>query len=435
MYSREFLSLISGFYILSIAQSNYSKMTFSKHFNDHPFPYHHELELDIATLTNLGIGLGRIDGWVIMVPFALPGERIRARVYRNHKNYSEADLIEILRASPKRVQPSCPLFGLCGGCQYQNLEYAEQLQWKQNQVQEAFERIGSIFFPVNPTHPSPKQYGYRSKLTPHYSGSPQSSELQIGFLKCSNRSQLVDVPSCPIAMDGINQRLRIERAHLKSSYPSDRHKRGGTIFLRETEEGVTTDPKAQISEKVGALHFEFCAGDFFQNNPFILSEFVDYVITQSRGTDGQNDKIQYLIDAYCGSGLFCLSASHLFKTCIGIEISESAIHWARNNAKLNHIQNCEFRVGSAENIFKEVHYKPEQTSVIIDPPRKGCDDSFIHQLLSFGPTRIVYVSCAPDTQARDLKSFIASNYKITAIQPFDLFPQTRHIENVVTMSL
>ena len=140
-----------------------------KKFNDQPFAYHQEIDLEISTLTNLGLGLGRVlEGWVVMVPFTLPGERVRARVFRNNRNYSEADLVEILAPSPHRVAPRCPIYGKCGGCQYQHLSYPEQLAWKRRQVAELLEHLAGISFPVEPVIGSPREFGYRSKITPHF---------------------------------------------------------------------------------------------------------------------------------------------------------------------------------------------------------------------------------------------------------------------------
>src|SRR5471032_2971863 len=158
-----------------------------KKFNDQPFAYHQEIELEIATLTNLGSGLGRVPlpdadfppadpsapatenrGWVVMVPFTLPGEKVRARVFRNHRNFSEADLVAVLTPSPARVAPPCAIFGRCGGCQYQHLSYTEQLTWKRQQVAELLEHMASLTFPVQAVIGSPREYGYRSKITPHF---------------------------------------------------------------------------------------------------------------------------------------------------------------------------------------------------------------------------------------------------------------------------
>ncbi len=254
-----------------------------KTFNSYPFSYRQEIELEISTLTNLGLGLGRVmlpqatddgsrksevggqrpeagsqksgaearqaepeetvpgdvgktaevpaqQGWVVMVPFALPGERVRVRVYRNHKNFSEADMLAVLRPSPVRVAPRCELYGRCGGCQYQHLSYAEQLSWKRRQVEELLKHMAGIVHPVNPVIGSPNEYGYRSKITPHFNcGKPLSeaeaadpaavsaaaARLPIGFLRQGTRFDLVDVPRCEIATEGINGRLGELRADVR----------------------------------------------------------------------------------------------------------------------------------------------------------------------------------------------------------------------------
>jgi len=401
-----------------------------KHFNPEPFAYHHELELSIESLTNRGIGLARADGWVVMVAFALPGEKVRARIFRNHANYSEADLIEILRPSPDRVEPVCPLFGTCGGCQYQQLSYPAQLSWKQSQVAESLEKIGGIVAPVLPPIPSPKEYGYRSKITPHYQRWREDGDFPIGFLKVSQRQRLVDVPACPIATPAINQELPDLREKVRSTPPKGKKKKGATLLLREAMEGVVTDSKELITEKVGRRIFQFKAGEFFQNNPFILPAFAEYVVRQAA------KESQVLIDTYCGSGLFSLSAAESFEKVIGIEVSSAATRLADSNAALNGLNNVEFLTGEAESIFSEVdRHSGKKIAVVIDPPRRGCDERFLNQLIELSPQRIVYVSCEPSTQARDLKILLAGGYEIEEIQPFDLFPQTRHIENVVTLVL
>ena len=181
-------------------------------FNDLPFPYHTELELEIATLTNLGSGLGRVAlpgeteaKWVVMVPFTLPGERVRARIFRNHKNFSEADLVAVTVPSPHRVAPVCPLFARCGGCQYQHLAYAEQLAWKRRQVAELLQHMAGIAdFPVAPVVGSPRERHYRSKITPHFNPPREGLPLPVGFLRQGTRFDIVDVPQCPIATEAIN---------------------------------------------------------------------------------------------------------------------------------------------------------------------------------------------------------------------------------------
>jgi tRNA/tmRNA/rRNA uracil-C5-methylase (TrmA/RlmC/RlmD family) len=417
-----------------------------KKFNDQPFPYHHELELEVATLTNLGVGLGRVpvgDGqWVVMVPFTLPGEKVRVRVYRNHKNYSEADLVTVLTPSPHRIDPKCPLFGQCGGCQYQHLTYAEQLKWKRQQVEELLKFMAGVEFAVAPVIGSPREFGYRSKITPHFrawpvagrgeAGSPGSATPAttnpIGFLKQGTRFDLIDVPRCEIATEEINTKLPEVRERTRQRLAAGEYKRDATLLLRHAQEGVVTDYDAVIHEKVGELRLHFLARDFFQNNPFILPAFTRYVREQAAGSGAK-----FLVDAYCGSGLFALSCAPAFKRVTGIELSATSVKFATENAAANGIANATFRAGDAAQIFAGLDFPPADTAVVIDPPRKGCDELFLNQLFAFGPRAVVYVSCDPATQMRDLKGFLAAGYRLTAVQPFDLFPQTRHLECVITL--
>jgi len=417
-----------------------------KPFNDQPFAYHAELELEVSTLTNLGVGLGRVQlpgeagNWVVMVPFTLPGERVRARVFRNHRNYSEADLVEVLRPAAERTVPRCPLFGRCGGCQYQHLDYSAQLEWKRRQVAELLEHMAGIAgFPVAPVTPSPRAFHYRSKITPHFSpprGGGDAPPVPIGFLRQGTRFDIVDVPACPIATEAINARLTEIRAAVHAR--QDGYVRGATLLLREAGGEVTTDHEAVITEEIAGagprpgepLRLRFLARDFFQNNPFLLPAFTRHVREQAAGGGAR-----FLVDAYCGSGLFALSAAPGFERVAGIEISESSVRFARENAAANGITNATFAAGDAAAIFAGLDpaFAPADTAVVIDPPRKGCDEPFLRQLLAFGPRTVVYVSCDPATQMRDLRHFLAAGYTLAAAQPFDLFPQTRHLECVLTL--
>ncbi|MEO0018766.1 MAG: hypothetical protein RLZZ522_2049 [Verrucomicrobiota bacterium] len=392
-----------------------------------PFAYHQEIELTIDALTNLGAGVGRIDGWVVFVPFALPGERVRARVFRNDKNCSQADLVTVLEPSPDRVEPVCPLFGLCGGCQYQHLGYEQQLAWKTRQVAELMQHMAGIIHPVNPCLTTPQTLHYRSKITPHFDKPTADGGIgPIGFLATGRRSLIVDVPQCPIAMDEINAALPDLRDGLRQRAGS--FKRAATVLLRATAGRVETDPNATVTETVGPLTFQFLAGDFFQNNPFILPAFTGYVADQAAAPG-----IDHLVDAYCGSGLFALSLAGRFEKVAGVEVSETSCEWARRNAAANGIGNAEFLTAPAEAIFATVAFPPARTAVVIDPPRKGCTPEFLDQLIAFAPRRVVYVSCDPATQVRDLKHLCAGGYQLAEVQPFDLFPHTRHLECVMTL--
>jgi len=396
-------------------------------FQPHPYAYHEEIELEIESLTNLGKGVGRHGDWVVFVSHALPGERVKARVFRNHATFSEADLVEVLRPGPDRVEPPCPLFGGCGGCQYQNLAYPAQLEWKRDQVAELLRRMAGIEFPVSPVVPSPVLYGYRSKITPHFQKPDKGKIGPIGFLLEGRRQQILDVPRCPIASDSINRALEGLRREVRANARG--YKKGATLLLRDSLDGrVRTDPTEMCEERVGELVFSFHAGEFFQNNPHILPAFTEHVKREALGDGG----VTHLVDAYCGSGLFCLTAASAFTEAVGIEISESSVDWAKRNAEGNGVTNCRFLQGDASDLFAGVTYPPSRTAVVIDPPRKGSSPEFLAQLTAFGPKRVVYVSCDPATQIRDLEH-LKGGYEITRIQPFDLFPQTRHLECVVTL--
>lgn len=418
-------------------------MSKKKAFKDRPFAYHQEVELSITTLTNLGAGLGRVAlgegggdrGWVVMVAFALPGELVRARVYRNHANYSEADLVEVLRPSPHRIAPRCALFGTCGGCQYQNLRYEEQLEWKRRQVAELLEHMAGLRLDVSAVIGSPRPFGYRSKITPHYNPPRPGREMAIGFLRQGTRLEIVDVARCEIATEPINERLSAAREEVRRRAAAQPPARGATLLLRDAGGRVSTSHEDRITEEVPlspgeTLRLSFLARDFFQNNPFVLPAFVRYVREQARSGGAR-----MLVDAYCGSGLFTLACAGSFERVAGVEVSESSVAFARDNAALNGISNATFVAGDASAIFAGLDFPGADTVVVIDPPRRGCDEAFLRQLFRFRPRSVVYVSCDPATQMRDLKGFLAEGYAVGAVQPFDLFPQTRHLECVVTLSL
>ena len=396
-------------------------------FNPHPFAYHQELDVRIDNLTNEGAGVARVDGWVIFVPFTLAGELVKCRVFRNHKNYSEADLIEVLEPAPNRVAPKCALFGQCGGCQYQHLAYAEQLESKQRQVAELLKHMAKIEHPVREVIPSPVEYGYRSKITPHFHRPKSGGIGAIGFLRARTRNAMVDVEHCPIAMPELNAQLAAVRERARAN--SDTFKNGATLLMRAAANGVLTRSDEIALEDVDGIRFEFQAGDFFQNNPFILPKFVRHAIDEAKATGAK-----HLVDAYCGSGLFAISAARDFEQVIGVEISESAVKKAAHNAEINSLTNCRFMAADAQHVFKDVPHAGADTVVLIDPPRAGCSPEFLQQLFAFGPKGVVYVSCNPATQMRDLVLFTEAGYQLGTVQPFDLFPQTKHLECVMTLS-
>jgi 23S rRNA (uracil1939-C5)-methyltransferase/tRNA (uracil-5-)-methyltransferase len=422
--------------------------------------------------------------WVVMVPHVVVGELVTVRIFRNFKSYSEADLVTIVEASPHRVEPRCALAGVCGGCQYQHMSIEAQRDWKTTHVQEVLlqqqiqgycnEDESKMEVLVLPTMGTEEVYEYRSKITPHYQAPREvgvdTYEMDaIGFQQSSNRI-LVDVPECIIATSAINQKYKetrevlLQRAKegLLNQQPNKKKKgkrgrqggdkaKGATLLFRqaddhEGESVVVTDHTQYMTTTVKDLSFRYLAGNFFQNNNYVLPLMVDAVVHAATQPTTSGNKPSYLIDCYCGSGLFALSAASKFDLCVGIELNKKAIEEATANAQLNGIANCQFVAASAEAIFtspprlevegyehQEVQTFPrEDTVVVLDPPRKGCSTEFLEQLYEYSPQRIVYMSCGPATQARDAKGIVEiGGYEIVSIQPFDLFPQTKHVECLI----
>lgn len=425
----------------------------SKGFLAWPFEYHEDLKVTIEDLTNLGVGVARVDigdrmdselaperdernssqSWVVMVPKTLPGEEVVCRIFRNFKGYSDADLVEIVKESDDRVEPKCGYFDKCGGCQYQMMSIEAQREWKTKQVVGLLKHLAGVENPVvHPTIGTKEEYGYRSKITPHYNVPKFGiDDLRIGFQQRGTRV-IEDIPACIIATPAINERYAERRQEIRDGMiQNGMPKKGATLLLREgVKDGkvhVETNFRELMEESVLGVTFRYRASEFFQNNAFALPALVEHVMELIKGDGCEN-----LIDAYCGSGLFSLVGASHFKATYGVEISALAVQAAEANAELNGITNAQFYSGAAEAIFEKVsHLDREKTCILLDPPRKGCDSVFLNQLFEFGPRKVVYISCDPATQARDTKEIIAAGYTIRSVQPFDLFPQTRHIENVI----
>jgi tRNA/tmRNA/rRNA uracil-C5-methylase (TrmA/RlmC/RlmD family) len=335
---------------------------------------------------------------------------------------SAAAELNDLAGSRPGIAPACALYGQCGGCQYQHLAYDDQLALKTDAIRALFAGLAGD---VAPCLPCPSPYGYRSKLTPHFARPRPDREPAIGFLRAGVRKTL-DVATCPIATPAVNARLTELRAEVRARWST--YRKGATLLVREASSGVTVDPRAVVTEEVGDLSLRFLAGDFFQNNPFLLPRLVGYVAEEAR-TGGA----RFLVDAYCGSGLLGLAAATHFERVLGVEVSPSAVAWARENAARNARANCEFIAADATAVFAAVPFAGAEAAVIVDPPRKGCGDAFLAQLAAFAPRTIVYVSCNPETQARDVGVLAAAGYRCLRVQPFDMFPQTKHVEAVATV--
>lgn len=446
-----------------------------------PFAFQEVVELEVKSICSNGDGLAQADivdatPWVVVVPFSLPGERVRAKIFKNDRLHSIADFLETVRPNSEmrddcRVQ--CPYFSKCGGCQYQMLSYDQQLQFKRNVVIKAYKNYSDLTDsqvpPIQPTMPSPLQYGYRTKITPHFQAPPPKLDretlqkevadgsvpdwLKIGF-NLQGQNKVIDIEECPIATPVLNKALPSVRENIYQTIHT--YKKGATLLLRESldttgetdKKSCITSNHASVREIVGDFKFDYLAGSFFQNNNSILSSLTTYVRDAifSLYPCEDSSRPTHLIDTYCGSGLFAITLSPHFSSIAGIEISGDSILYANHNAKLNNIpaEKISFRKGDASDIFQTVsEFPPEKTVMIIDPPRKGCDDAFIQQLLNFRCQFVAYVSCNVHTQARDVGKILKATenegvgrrYTLESLRGFDLFPQTAHVESVAIMRL
>lgn len=459
-----------------------------------------EIDVKVVTLSSTGDGLARssMSSQIYVVPFTAPGDTVRVKVIRHFTkdHYTLADFIRVIEPSPLRDESriSCKYFSKCSGCQFQMLDYQTQLQHKKSIVEKAYKNFSQLppeLIPtVQDTIGSPLEYGYRTKLTPHFDGPPGyrnrtdkrnglkkvfAQTPDIGFMQKGQRKTL-DIEDCPIGTDAVRMGMKRERLRLQQPDELAKYSRGATILLRESTERIPklegnvegedqskpntiispngsftdlktciTDNNAVSTEYVDSFIFTNPAGAFFQNNNSILPVFTQYIRDNILPLPEDNpDKVQasvkYLIDAYSGSGLFTITLSSLFTSSMGIDISGASIEFARKNAHLNNIppQQASFMAADAPDLFKSVTYPADETVVVIDPPRKGCDESFLSQLLGYAPKRVIYVSCNVHTQARDIGVLVRGKvgvaYKIESLQGFDFFPQTGHVEGVAVLS-
>lgn len=399
--------------------------------------------LKIVALTSNGSGLAFDEERqrVIIVPFTLPGDVINAHIYRTEEFYLEAEVREILHHSKEHDAQlvKCQYFGKCAGCQYQNTSYSNQLEIKRLVVENAYRYFApNLEIPrVHPTVASPLQTAYRTKLTPHFDVPKKGldgPDFPIGFGQ-KGRKDILDIEECPIGTQVVNAGIQSERKKAHDGWKN--YKRGATLLLRHAaNDRLVTDPREIMQETVGDFTFEFKAGEFFQNNNSILPVVTEFVGEALKIGDEQKISPDYLVDTYCGCGLFAIACSANAKSVVGVEISAQNVEFARTNAKLNNVENAEFIVGQAEKIFEKIKGNPESTSVVIDPPRKGCDHAFLNQLLEFGPAKIVYVSCNVHSQARDIEYFVGKSegkYVVESLGGFDFFPQTYHVEGVAVL--
>lgn len=365
------------------------------------------LTLEIADIAFGGEGVARLHDFVVFVPFVLVGERVEVEITEVKKRFARGRLVRVVEASPNRAQPECRYFGDCGGCQYQQMAYAEQLRVKRKQVCDLFERIGGLDAArVDAVVPCPSPYGYRNRIMIRSQWDKFKQGLNIGFIRADNRL-VVDIEKCRIAEPALNEQIRHVRAHPPP-------KGGLKVVLRIPPEGWEVPPDS-----------------FFQNNFFLLPKMVEVIRECLAGS-----KCRHLADIYCGVGFFSLELADGVESYAGVELDRLAIKAARKNAVTRGKTNGEFIAGAAEEVLPQMvtRWKAAATSVLLDPPRKGCAAELLELLRQVRPAQVIYVSCHPATMARDLKILCADGaFEMVRLVPLDMFPQTAHVECVADL--
>jgi len=365
------------------------------------------LTIDIHDIAFGGEGVGRVDDFVVFVPFVLVGERVEIELTEVKKNFGRARLLRVVQPAPARVEPACRYFGACGGCQYQHIDYATQLLIKHKQIADLFERIGKISrAAIAPVIPCPVAYGYRNRIMIRSQWNKPEQKLNIGFVR-ADCGLVEDITECKIAEPVLNEEILRVRANPPP-------KGGIKVVLRVPPE-----------------NWEVPNSSFFQNNFFLLPKLIETVrgCLKSSGTS-------HLVDLYCGVGFFGIELADAVDSFTGVELDRLAIQAARKNAERRQITNGEFIAAPVEVILPELVKKlsPGQTTVLLDPPRKGCWPAILELLRQTRPAQIIYVSCHPATMARDLNILCeAGVFELAGVTPLDMFPQTQHVECVADL--
>ena len=400
-----------------------------------------EQEIILTTLTYGGDAMGRLeDGRAVFVPFGLPGERVRVRLTEEKRNFARGEVLEILEASPHRILPRCKHFGVCGGCHYQHLPYEEQLEAKTEILRDQLLRIGKLENPpVQKMVASASPWNYRNHVQFHL-----TEEGKLGYVKAQDPAVFA-ITECHLPEGSINSLwpqlefepgTNIERVSVRAGKEDD--------LMLALESDSPESPELEIEAAISVAHifeehtvviagndhvnisvlerdFRVSAASFFQVNTAMAGKMVNHLMANLPVK--QSDT---LLDVYCGAGLFSAFFAPTCERVIGIEASPSACEDFSFN--LDEFDNVELYEGLAEDAIPHLEAKPD--IVLVDPPRAGLEKRVVDGILKLNPRLIAYVSCDPSTLARDAARLLNGGYHLKDVTPFDLFPQTYHVESI-----
>lgn len=447
-----------------------------------------EIELNISAIGNEGEGIGKSDeGITVFVPGAVCGDRIIAHITKVKKTYAYGIVKQIVSPSPYRVEPKCPVALKCGGCTLQQLSYEEQLKYKENKVRDCIERIGGIANPpMEPIVGADNIYFYRNKAQ-FPVGTGKDGKPVIGFYR-HHSHDVVENTECAIQAPVNGKIMEAVRNHMLKNDISAYNEETGKGLVRHVytrvgfvskevmvcivingdklpkseelcgklsdicreenmslesvclnvnrektnvilgKKNIVLQGREYITDKIGEVSFKISPLSFYQVNPEQTKKLYN-LAAEFAGLTGN----ETVWDLYCGIGTISLYLAGKAKRVYGVEIVPEAIENAKENAKLNGIENAEFFVGASEDVAPTLPKNPDV--IVVDPPRKGCDEKLLETIIVNNPKRVVYVSCDPATLARDLKYLVANGYTLDRVRPVDQFCHSGHVETVCQLNL
>ena len=404
------------------------------------------MEVTIKSLVYGGNAMGRLeDGRAVFVPFLLPGEKARIRITEERRGYCRGRIEELLESSPERIQPRCPHFGVCGGCHYQHIPYEHQLRLKKTILIEQLERVGGLTNPpVEDVVPSEKPWNYRNHIQFHL-----NHEGYLGFQAADSHS-FVPIKECHLPEAAINQLWPQFELEAGAGLTGLRIRAGLNDDMMLVLEGNDEDPPEFVVEQtlsaayegpngtvvlagdevqfmeVSGRSFQVSPASFFQVNSQQAGRMVDHLLSHLPLT-----QMTTLMDVYCGVGLFSAFLAPHVKRLVGIEASPKAC--SNFTVNLDEFDSVELFQAEAEQVLSDLDFHADV--VVVDPPRSGIARFALEALLRMQPEWIAYISCDPSTLARDAKIILKAGYQIESVTPFDLFPQTYHIESISLFKL
>lgn len=381
------------------------------------------LEVEIERILPGGMGLAHAGGKTVFVSLSAPGDRLRVRVDREQGNILFASIEEIVTPSPVRIEPPCPYFGRCGGCDFQQLTYEAQLAAKAEIIRDCLRRIARLEnLPDIAVVPSPNNWRYRMRAT----WQIDQQQRTIGYYERGSR-RVCDVADCAVLQPELQEKLEQVRAIEWYQFPHElKH-----LDAVAGEHGVSLSPSfsefytSELSLTVRGEVYHYNAEAFFQTNLSLLAPLIDFALGDEAG--------ETVLDLYCGVGLFTLPLARQFRNVIGIESNTTAARFARRNLQHAELLNARVISATVSDWFRSAAAHGPVDFVLLDPPRAGAESAVIKGILDLRPAGICYVSCDPATLSRDLKKLMGGGYVVDSIAAFDLFPQTHHVETVVRL--